>query len=143
MGKVSFWNLQNANFSLGAFFHFGGQLGHFVVQGPKIKLYSWEICHLRRLQNSNFTAVTFAHFLGPLNPTPPFVCPNSNFTLVARPFGEVPKLKFYSGGFCHFWGPLVHFGVQGCQKFRLIIPENKHNPLDKNYLIGLQNNRQT
>jgi hypothetical protein len=35
--------------------------------------------------------------------------PKSNFNLGICPFGEAPKLKFYSGGFCPFWGPTGAF----------------------------------
>jgi hypothetical protein len=78
-GHLFFWGGSKTQILLRGFCPFWGPLGHFGVQGPKIKFdfggfYPSLGCRTQILLGD------FAHLWG-------------------------PKLKFYSGAFSHFWGP--------------------------------------
>jgi hypothetical protein len=74
----------NSNFTPGAFAHFGGPLGSFGVQGPKIKFYS-SICPFGESPNLKFYPGGFCPFWGP----------SGAF------WGSGAKIKFDFGAFTH------------------------------------------
>jgi hypothetical protein len=66
MGKfVLLGRIPNSNFNPGAFAHFGGPLGHFAGQGPKIKFYSGGHFYFWGVYQTQVLLRGFCPFWGP------------------------------------------------------------------------------
>jgi hypothetical protein len=104
-------------FYSGAFANFGGLTNPTttIFMGPNSSCTLREFLLLGSLPNSNFTHGSFAQF-GAYWALWGLGAQNQMILWGICPFVEAPKLKFYSGGFCPFWGPTGAFWGSGVSK---------------------------